>query len=362
MKIAYYAPLKSPWHPVPSGDRMMARLTIAALQAAGHAVDLVSEFRSFARMPADHGPMGGVAEAERARIEARWAREGRPDLWFTYHVYYKAPDLLGPALSRRAGLPYVTMEASWSERRNGEGWGEAQAAVLEAVTQAALNISMTARDEAGLQLGAPGARTARLKPFLDAADFLAIDPTPEAGRLVTVAMMRPGDKFQSYRALAGALARVKAPFTLDVVGDGPCRQEVEALFADFPPGRVTFHGALERPALLDRLKRAAIYVWPGVGEAYGMAYLEAEAAGLPVLAYRTGGVDEVVEEDRSGLLLPFGDEKGLARAVEALLGDEALRRRLASGARQMIASERGLDRAAAKLDGWLQAIARGETA
>src|SRR4051812_22263565 len=47
MNIAFYAPLKSPHHPVPSGDRLMARQLMAALTLAGHSVTVASEFRSF---------------------------------------------------------------------------------------------------------------------------------------------------------------------------------------------------------------------------------------------------------------------------------------------------------------------------
>ncbi len=51
MHIAFYAPLKSPNHPVPSGDRQMARLLIAALRLAGHSVEIASELRSFSATP-----------------------------------------------------------------------------------------------------------------------------------------------------------------------------------------------------------------------------------------------------------------------------------------------------------------------
>ena len=51
MRIGFYAPLKAPDHPVPSGDRQMARHLMAALGAAGHGVELVSRLRSFAPRP-----------------------------------------------------------------------------------------------------------------------------------------------------------------------------------------------------------------------------------------------------------------------------------------------------------------------
>src|ERR1041384_1816908 len=97
MRIAFYAPMKSPNHPVPSGDRQMARLLIKALQHVGHTVELASELRSYSSEPDDRHDDRGEGEATREidRLCRNWAST-RPDLWFTYHPYYKAPDPLGP--------------------------------------------------------------------------------------------------------------------------------------------------------------------------------------------------------------------------------------------------------------------------
>lgn len=358
MKIAFYAPLKSPRHPVPSGDRLMARLVMKALMAAGHRVELVSELRSFTREPGGHAALQPAIAAEQERIRALWSGEGRPDLWFTYHVYYKAPDFLGPGLCDEASVPYVTMEASWSARRNAEGWQAAQAAVIDAVRRASLNICLTARDEAGLHAGIPQACTGRLKPFIDAADLLALQPAPEEARLLAVAMMRPGDKLESYRFLAEALRRVDRRFTLDVAGDGPCRAEVEALLQGAAPGKVQFSGAVDREGLAACLKRASLLVWPGVGEAYGMAYLEAAAAAVPSIAFRNAGVAEVVEDGISGFLVPFGDCEAFSSAILRLLADPPLRQRLSTGARNLVRTERAIGQATARLDQWINAIVK----
>ena len=60
---------------------------------------------------------------------------------------------------------------------------------------------------------------------------------------------------------------------------------------------------------------ADLYLWPAINEAYGMAFLEAQAAGLPVIAGRTGGVPAVVAADETGLLTPVGDAHAFAAAV-----------------------------------------------
>lgn len=360
MRIAFHAPLKPPGHPVPSGDRLMARLLMRALAMAGHEVVLVSDLRPFLRDP--HAGMLAafqtMAEAEARAIAARWRREGAPDLWFTYHPYYKAPDLLGPRLAREFGLPYVTAESSWSSRRNDGDWGAAQDLVRAGLAQAALNLCLTARDLAGIRAAEPGARVARLPPFIDAAPFAALPPAPRPGHLVAVAMMRPGDKLSSHLALAHALARIgDRDWHLTLVGDGPARSEVEAAFAPFAR-RVTFTGALPAEAVARVLSTGAIHVWPGHGEAYGLAYLEAQAAGLPVVAEATAGVPEVVEDGRTGLLTPERDPEAFAAAVALLLDDPVRRTEMALAARDFVLAERSLEGASARLGRFLADLER----
>lgn len=352
MKVAFYSPIKPPGHPVPSGDRLMARLIIRALERGGASVDVVSEFRAFRKEP----PVGGLTELtleagrEAERIASGWRAAGPPGLFLTYHPYYKAPDLIGPELARAFSIPYLTVEASYSRRRDAGGWAEMQAPVGTAIRAAAVNISMTGRDREGLLANFPEARTAILPPFLDAAPYLARQPDPRPGRLVTVAMMRPGDKLDSYRMLARALERMDGPdWSLSIVGDGPARAEVEAMFAGFDSRRIVWHGQLGPDEIAALLAAGSLYVWPGCGEAYGLAYLEAAAAGLPVVAQRIAGVPEVVEDGRTGILTLAGDVEAYAGAIARLLVAPDERRRLAAGARDFVRDERSLAAGSARL-------------
>lgn len=208
MKIAFYAPLKSPNHPVPSGDRLMARLLMQAMTMGGHEVSVASELRSFLKQPDEPArtSLAETAEREIETITQRWQLEGAPDLWFCYHPYYKALDLLGPELARRFDIPYVTAEASYSPKRNGMGWQVVQDRLLAALNVASINICLTARDREGLVRASPALRWAMLPPFIDAEAFLKNTPNPTPAKLIAVAMMRAGDKLDSYRALAEALA------------------------------------------------------------------------------------------------------------------------------------------------------------
>ncbi len=355
MKVAFYAPLKSPFHPVPSGDRSMARMLLRALETCGQRVEVISELRSFAAQSGapSYAAIEACARQEAARIAARWTGGDRPDLWLTYHPYYKAPDLLGPALARNHKIPYVTVETSYSERRNLGHWTQTQEQVLRGLQGAAVNICMTDRDREGILAIAPKAQLAMLRPFIEPAPFMAGGALSDADRfrMITVAMMRPGDKLASYKMLADALAALShdLPWTLSVVGDGPVRDEVHALFSNFGAGRIVWHGELGTAQIADLMARSALYVWPGYGEAYGLAYLEAQAAGLPVVAQRIAGVPEAVQHGLTGLLTKAGDVEAFAHGVERLLSDQEERHRMGAAARQFILSKRSFEAAAERL-------------
>lgn len=352
MRIAFYAPLKSPNHPVVSGDRQMARMLVKALEHGGHSVELASELRFYLRQPEPKSfdALKIEAQEEAARLTKLWHRDGKPDLWFSYHPYYKAPDLIGPELTSAFAVPYLTAEASYSRRRNAGLWADTQALVVRAIEQAALNICFTQRDRQGLTDAAPDAAFGMLSPFIDTSAFREMPARGCPTRLVTVAMMRPGDKVESYRMLAQALGSIgHLPWTMSVVGDGPARDEVKAQFASLPADRIEWLGAIEPAAVPDVLYAGGIYVWPGYGEAYGVAYLEAQAAGLPVVAQDIAGVPEVVRDGQTGFLTQPGDVAAFASAIERLLARNDERTIMAVEARRFVLDERSLGGAAARL-------------
>ena len=115
MRIAFYAPLKPVDHPIPSGDRQLGEALQEALRIRGHDTFVASRFRSF-EGDGDARRQSRLAELGRRlgdRLVRRLSRvERRPDVWFTYHLYHKAPDWLGPKVSRALDIPYVVAEAS----------------------------------------------------------------------------------------------------------------------------------------------------------------------------------------------------------------------------------------------------------
>lgn len=361
MRVAFYAPMKPPDHVVPSGDRRMGQLLIRALGRGGHTIELASHFRSYEGTgdPARQAGLRAHALAEARALTARYQAlppGQRPDLWFTYHVYYKAPDWIGPEVARALGIPYVIAEASHAGKRDVPAWRLGHRGAMLAICSADLIFSMTAVDRAGItSLLAARQQHCDLPPFLDTDGFA----TPTAGppdvagptRLLTVAMMRQGAKLESYRRLAAALARLEdLDWHLTLVGDGPAREAVAAAFADFPAGRVRFAGALPPERVAQCYAAADLFLWPAAEEAYGMALLEAQACGLPVIAGRVRGVPDVVRDGQCGFLTPDGDIAAFADTAAFLIGDRAARREMGAAARAHVCRMHGLDRAAALLN------------
>ena len=356
----------------------MARLLIEALRRSGHRVTLASRLRSHDAVgePARQRRIAAAGARLAARLIARYSAAPaaqRPQAWFTYHLYHKAPDWLGPPGSRARGIPYVVAEASYAPKRAGGAWDVGHGAAAAAIADAAAIFVLNPADrDCLLPLVAGIDRLVPLRPFIDTAPYarlaarrsgdaraglkarLSLDPA--ATVLLTVAMMRPGDKLASYRLLAAALGGLaERPWQLLIVGDGAARPAVSEAFA--PLGRrVAFAGSLSPDALLDCYGAADLYVWPALREAWGMTLLEAQASGLPVVAGAEGGVPAVVADGHTGLLTPPGDAAAFRAAIACLLDDPDRRRALGAEAAARMAQVHDIAAAAVVLDETLRAV------
>jgi glycosyltransferase involved in cell wall biosynthesis len=364
--VAFYAPLKSPNHPLPSGDRTMARLLMKALDQAGYSAQLASELRTLDKAgdPQRQALIKQQSLEEASRLIEHYRtlpEQSRPCAWFTYHVYYKAPDWIGSRVAEALNIPYAVAEGSRAAKRAHGPWALGHEGAEAALDRADAIFVMTAHDREALEAARPPRQVlVDFPPFLDMQDW----PVPETlrspaaePRLLTVAMMRKGDKLASYRILAAALERIQhLPWTLDIVGDGEARDEVIQFFA-FLADRLRYHGRIENRADLKALYESAdLFVWPAVNEAYGMVLLEAQAMGCPVLAGAYGGVASVVKHGETGILTQPGDIAAFADGLSALLHDRDRLQSLGANASRFVRQERDLDHAALRLRKALEPI------
>lgn len=368
-QVAFYTPLKHPFQQEVSGDRQIARMLLDGLRACGAEPEVASLLCTWRRTfdPAEAVRLERAAALTVETLVRRYRRRQsarRPRLWMTYQNYYRCPDLLGPAVATALGIPYVLVDAAVSTASRRTAFRPWVSAARLAARRADLVFAMSPRDLPRLARlrGAPFAaeRLLLLPPAVDLTPFavsglmrtayranlLRHFPAGNGPLLLTVAMMRAADKVDSYRLLAAALARLHReapdrPWRLLVVGDGPARPEVEAAMASLPADRVRLIGALAPEALAPVYLGADLLAFPGIREALGLVYLEAAAAGLPVVACRGSG-PEVMTAPGGGVLTdPTPD--AFAVGLRGLLDDPDRRQRMAEAARRFAASERSLE-------------------
>lgn len=138
--------------------------------------------------------------------------------------------------------------------------------------------------------------------------------------------------------LLKALAKVETRFECVILGDGNHRRRCESLCARLGlSGRVRFEGYVPPSESKEYYLEASVFLmsslWP---EPFGMAGPEAMRYGVPVVAFDAGGIREWLHDGENGFLAPWGDTQRYARAIDALLRNKELARRLGRQARESI--------------------------
>ncbi len=340
MNIAFYMPFKPMGHPNPSGDLVTGTELYDFFRGRGHRIDLVSRLRCRWLFLKPWRWPGLVLE--RLRVLRR-LREKKPDIWLSYHSYYKAPDMLGPWCARRLDIPYVLFQGVYSTKRR-RSLKTLPGFLLNRRVLRAARIVFTnkRRDEQNLRRLLPSDRVVYVGPGIHPHDFRfdagarrklrdrwRVNSCPV---VLTAAMFRDDVKTEGILSVIDACAAIierANRLHLVIVGDGAGRKQVEqAVQRQLPPGVCILEGRVDRREMHRYYSAADLFVFPGVNESLGMVYLEAQSCGLPVVAYGDWGAAEAVDHGRSGLLASADDPAGFGRAIEQLLNDPDLRRRM----------------------------------
>ena len=137
--------------------------------------------------------------------------------------------------------------------------------------------------------------------------------------------------------LLKAVSRLRNAATVEIVGDGPLYDSLVKLCADLGLHNVTFHGFIPQERLPHFLNSIDLFVMPTrVPEAFGVAAVEAQAMGIPVVASRIGGIGEAVSDGETGILVTPDDPDALAEAIDRLIEDPALYFRLSRRCRDWV--------------------------
>jgi len=169
--------------------------------------------------------------------------------------------------------------------------------------------------------------------YMDFDSFLQEPPAPlpEKPLALFVGVL---ERYKNVDGLADAWRRA-APLVPDahlrLVGKGTLRPVVEQLLRDVP-GQTSWDERLTQPEVSRALDEATALVLPSRSEGMGRVVVEAFCRARPVVGTRVGGIPDLVEDDRNGLLVEPGDTQALADAIVRVLSDRTLAERLAEGA------------------------------
>ena len=168
-------------------------------------------------------------------------------------------------------------------------------------------------------------------------------------RVVTVANLRPEKSHETVIAAAAQLAADFPDVQFQIVGDGPRRAELEALVRERNLERtVVFLG--HREDVADLLNAADAFVLPSRSEAFPNGAIEAMAAGLPVVASAVGGLLDLIEPDRTGLLVPPENADALATALRRLFTEPELATRLGESGQTQVRQRYSFERMVASFE------------
>ena len=355
LRIFYYMPLKPLGHRNPSGDLIIGSSLFTFLRRSGHCVTPASRLRARWFYWKPWLWLHLLAEAVKL---VRQLRLTPPDLWLTYHSYYKAPDALGALCTLIRPTPYIIFQGVYSTKRK-RHWKTRPGFVINrwVLGRAAAVFTNKHRDQINLKrllpanrvhYIAPGVDTALFRPDAHARRILrrewGCDDTPV---ILTAAMFRPGVKTEGLQKTihaCQALQRKGLVFRLVVCGDGASGSHLRALARRELGAGAFFAGRIPREEMYRFYSAADIFAFPGIQEGLGMVYLEAQACGLPVVAFDRWGASEVVDDGRTGLLCSAVRPHAFQKALERLIQDGDLRRRLGAAAKQHVHAYHDQDR------------------
>jgi glycosyltransferase involved in cell wall biosynthesis len=354
MKIALYCPNKPLSHPLPSGDLAIAQGLQQAMNRLGHQCEEIVEFRSRWFW---QSPRRWLQAAASFTAAFRKTKNFQPDVWLTYHTYYKSPDVLGPLISRLQRIPYVLFQPMYGTRRRKHAATRFGFYLNRLAIKACMHAFTNNMDDLeALYRILPSRRITYIPPGILPEEFRRDVHAAQSIRrrhqisqdsrlLMTAAMFRADVKFESliylFRSLA-MLRRKRKDFKLLVVGDGPMARDLKNSADELLPNMVVFAGRVARDKMAAFYSAADLFVFPGIGESLGMVYLEAQSCGCPVVALDTAGTSQVVKPDETGLLVPDDGGQSLSLAVERLMDDHQLWEKFSITGPQFIHAKRNL--------------------
>jgi len=286
-------------------------------------------------------PLGGDLDVRTVGRMTTLLRSLEPEL---VHVHSRrGADFFGGLAARLGGVPAVlTRRVDNADTPLVGTWKYRAYARIVAVSQAvAARLLSEGIPQRQLEVIHSAVRIADCMPYGDRAAFLASFGLPPDALVVAMVAQFIPRKGHARLLAAWPLIRKAAPRArLLLLGDGPLREPL----AERVSGDATIVFAGFRADAARLVGHCEVLAHPAHTEGLGVAVLEAQAAGVPVVACPSGGLPEAVEDRVTGLLVDGDDALALAGAVLSLLENARLRARLGTAARERMARQFSVER------------------
>lgn len=298
------------------------------------------------RWPRYHaGPHARLAFAHPGfEMAAAWAG-ARPRLRaiasrFGPHLIYAHGSVVngevGRRLAQELGLPLVCHDHDLDEIRSCRSLPARRRHLARVCLAAEAVLVPSRRLRTELDRVAPGACTVVVPNGAD-PDPIRAAPTSDL-IVLCVGGFYPRKQVPSLVDAFAVVARRHPGVRLRVVGDGADRRAVEAAIARHGLERsVVLLGQLPHDRVQAEMRRAAVFALLSRDEPFGVVYLEALAAGVPVVCFDDAGVTDVIEDRVHGRIVARGDVEAAAAAIGELLGDMGARLRMGEAGRRLVA-------------------------
>jgi glycosyltransferase involved in cell wall biosynthesis len=267
------------------------------------------------------------------------------------HCFDFYSNIVGVSAARLARTPVVIA----SQRDMGDLRSRSQQSIHSMALGLATHILVNSEAIAARLAHTRAARRNRLGVIPNGVDLTRFGPgaSPSNGsqvaKVATLANLRPEKGLGQLLEAAGIVTRTAPGARFVIWGEGPLRADLEARIRSLGlTDVVEMPGATRSPEKV--LKQCHIFVLASLSEACSNVVLEAMAAGLPVIATRAGGTPGLVDDRRTGVLVPPDDAPALAQAILRLLETPAIATEMGAQGRARALAEFGMDRMLERID------------
>ncbi|MDD5680769.1 MAG: glycosyltransferase family 4 protein [Candidatus Omnitrophica bacterium] len=270
------------------------------------------------------------------------------------HAHTRVAAVSAALASFATGVPYVTTCHGFFKRHLGRllcgCWGAKVIAISEAVERHLIDDFGIPEDKVALIY--TGIDTFRFSKILSEEEKakvrgrFGIEKTPVVGTIGRLSPVKGQEVLlRATKSILNGFPEVK----ILLIGDGPDERRLKKLASGLGIEKsVVFSGSEEDTR--DVLSIMDVFVMPSIKEGLGLSLIEAMACGLPCAASRIGGIENVIEEGKTGLLFNPGDAEGLAITVKRILSDRLIRDILSKNGREKVLKYFTIDRMAAKME------------